>query len=75
MDVKGALLYRNFQDEKLIYMKVPEVFEWHYPGDVLLLLLCKIYGLKQAAMAFWQELTAALQDMGSAITCRPLSVL
>jgi len=45
-------------------MKVLEGFEQHYPGDVLLLLLQTIYGLKQAARAFWRELTAALMDMG-----------
>ena len=45
-------------------MKVPEGFERHHQGDVLLLLLRMIYGLKQAARAFWHELTAALKDMG-----------
>jgi len=63
VDVKGAFLCRNFQDEKPIYMKVPEGFERHYQGDVLLLLRTS-YGLKQAARAFWCELTSALKDMG-----------
>ena len=33
-------------------MKVLEGFERHYQGDVLLLLVRMIYGLKQAARAF-----------------------
>lgn len=64
VDVKGAFLCGNFQDEKPIYMKVPEGFERHYQGDVLLLLRRTIYGLKQAARAFWRELMVALTDMG-----------
>ena len=39
IDVKGAFLCGNFQEEKPIYMKVPEGFEKYYQGNVLLLLL------------------------------------
>jgi len=45
-------------------MKLSGGFDWHYPGDVLLLLLQMIYKLKQAARAFCPELTAVLNDMG-----------
>jgi len=45
-------------------VNVPEGFERHYQGDLLLLLLRTIYGLKQAARAFWRELSTALKDMG-----------
>jgi hypothetical protein len=38
-------------------------FEEFYGAYVLLLLLQTIYGLKQAAMAFWRELVKALTDM------------
>ena len=63
--MKGEFLSgSNFQEEKLIYMKVPEGFEKHYLGDVLLLLLSMIYGLKQAARAVLREWTVALKDMG-----------
>ena len=64
VDVKGAFLCGNFQHEKPIYMKVLKGFEQNYSGDVLLLLLRTIFGLKQAARAFWWELTAVLHDMG-----------
>ena len=63
VDVKGAFLCGNFQEEKPIYMKVPEGFETHYTEGMVLKLMKTIYGLKQAARAFWQELSAALCDM------------
>jgi hypothetical protein len=63
VDVKGAFLCGNFQEEKPIYMKVPEGFESYYAEGMVLRLMKTIYGLKQAARAFWRELTAALADM------------
>ena len=44
-------------------MEVPEGFENSYPVGCLLLLLQTIYGLKQAAFAFWVQLLKALRDM------------
>jgi hypothetical protein len=44
-------------------MEVPERFQGFYEKYVLILLLKTIYGLKQAAMAFWRELWKALADM------------
>jgi hypothetical protein len=44
-------------------MEVPKGFEELYGPYVLMLLLQTIYGLKQAAMAFWRELVKALNDM------------
>jgi hypothetical protein len=63
VDVKGAFLCGNFKDGEEIFMEAPEGFEEFYGAYVLLLLLQKIYGLKQAAMAFWRELVEALTDM------------
>ena len=46
-------------------MKVPQGFEKHYdPKYYVLLLLQTIYGLKQAAMAFWKKLLECFSDMG-----------
>ena len=45
-------------------MEVPKGFKKYYPGDVLLKLLKCIYGLKQAAMAFWRELLKCMRGMG-----------
>ena len=66
VDVKGAFLHGEFTDAdgEEIFMKVPQGFEKHYPGNVLLRLLKTIYGLKQAAMAFWRMLLRCMQDMG-----------
>ena len=52
VDVKGACLYGEFEEGEKVYMKVPEGWEHLYPPNVILLLLCTIYGLKQVAMAF-----------------------
>ena len=45
-------------------MKVPQGFEKFYPGNVLLKLCKRLYGLKQAAMAFWRELLKYMKRMG-----------
>jgi hypothetical protein len=52
MDVKGAFLYGEFKDNKVIYVKVPPGFEKFYPDNVVLKLKKCIYGLMQVAMAF-----------------------
>ena len=53
-DVYGAFLLGRFTDGERIYMTVPQGWKKYYPGDVLLKLLKTLYGLKQAAMAFWR---------------------
>ncbi len=64
LDVKGAFLCGNFENNEEIYMKVPQGFERFYSENAVLLLLKTIYGLKQAAMAFWKELLKAFYGMG-----------
>jgi hypothetical protein len=63
MDVHGAFLKGKFRDGEIIYMKVPQGFEKFYPKNVALLLLRTIYGLEQAALAFWRETVAAFGYM------------
>jgi hypothetical protein len=63
MDVHGAFLKGKFCDGEIIYMKVPQGFEKFYPKNVALLLLRTIYGLVQAALAFWGETVAAFGYM------------
>ncbi len=36
LDIKGAFLHREFEDSKVIYMKVPSGFEKFYPEDTVL---------------------------------------
>jgi hypothetical protein len=63
VDVKGAFLHGEFKDSKVIYMKVPHGFEKFYPDDVVFKLKKCIYGLQQAAMAFWHQLLLCMKSM------------
>ncbi len=64
VDVKGAFLHGEFEDGAIIHVNIPQGFEKHFPeGSVLLLLKC-LYGLKQAAKAFWRQLLHAASAMG-----------
>lgn len=63
-DVHGAFLLGLFTEGEQIYMEVPKGFKKHYPGNVVLRLLKCIYGLKQAAMAFWRVLLKCMTEMG-----------
>ena len=63
VNVRGAFLRGKFEEGTKLYMEVPEGFEKFYPIGCLLLLLQTIYGLKQAAFAFWVQLLKALCDM------------
>ena len=49
VDVKGAFLLGELEQNEQIYMEIPEGFEQFYDADCLLLLLKTLYGLKQAA--------------------------
>ncbi len=64
MDVKEAFLHEKFKEGEVIYMKVPRGFEKFNQDDVVLKLKKFIYGLKQAAMAFWRQLLLCMKSMG-----------
>jgi hypothetical protein len=53
VDVNGAFLYEEFEDREKIFIQIPLGFEGFYPSDTVLLLKKMLYGLKQAAMAFY----------------------
>jgi hypothetical protein len=61
--VKGAIIYGEFEDREKIYIKIPLGFKGFYPSDTVLLLKKMLYGLKQAAMAFYRKLLAAMQNI------------
>jgi len=63
MDVKGAFLCGTFDEGFEMYMEIPQGWERFYPSNVVLLLLKTIYGLKQAARAFWKKLCKAFKAM------------
>jgi len=63
IDVKGAFLKGRILNGENLYLRVPEGFEEKYGDDVVLYLQRTIYGLKQAAFAFWRELLTAFKAM------------
>ena len=64
VDVRGAFLHGQFADGERVYMEVPKRWRGHYAANSVLLLLRTIYGLKQAAMAFWRELLKVMKIIG-----------
>ncbi len=64
VDVKGAFLYREFEDGEKVYIKTPLGFKEFYDRNTVLLLKKTLYGLKQAAMAFYRMLLAATANIG-----------
>jgi 5'-3' exoribonuclease 2 len=71
VDVNGAFLLGNWEndpiteEERQVYMEVPQGFESFFPkGDWILLLLKTIYGTKQAAKRFWLLLLGLFVKLG-----------
>jgi hypothetical protein len=62
LDVKTAFLYGKLDEE--IYMEQPEGFKIQGQERKVLRLRRAIYGLKQAALAWWRELANSLKEMG-----------
>jgi len=63
IDVKGAFLLRDFEDNVTIYTEIPQGFKKWYRTDEVWLLLQTIYGTKQAAMAFWRLVNKVMKNM------------
>ena len=64
LDINGAFLMGEFENNEQIYTPVPEGFEKYYPKGAYWLILKTIYGLKQAAKMFWKMLLKAMESMG-----------
>ena len=64
VDVNGAFLLGEFKENEHIYMKIPKGFEKFYSSDVLLYLRKTLYGVKNAAKAYWQLLLGIMNSMG-----------
>jgi hypothetical protein len=58
VDVKGAFLYGKFEDGEKVHIKVPLGFEEFYNSDTASFQKKTLYGLKQAAIAFYRKATA-----------------
>jgi len=64
MDIQGAFLHGEFSDDENLFMESPEGFKDTCPANTVLLLLRTIYGLKQAAKAFWKFLLGLMKSIG-----------
>ena len=62
LDVKSAFLYGQLDEE--IYMEQPEGFKVKGQETKVLRLRRAIYGLKQAALAWWRELVKSVEELG-----------
>jgi hypothetical protein len=65
LDVKTAFLYGELNEE--LYMEQPEGFKVKGQEGKVLRLLCAIYGLKQATLAWWKALDKSMGELG--FTC------
>ena len=64
IDVKGAFLKASFDPKHKVYMEIPKGFRKFYPKNVLLLLKKTLYGVKNAAKAFWLVLLKIMASIG-----------
>ena len=64
MDVKGAFLTAEFEDDHQLFMWIPQGFERFYPKNCVLRLKKTIYGTVQAAKQFWKKLLFCLSKIG-----------
>jgi len=62
LDVQSAYLYGKLDEE--IYMEFPEGFAPPHLKNKVLRLLCTLYGLKQAGLAWWNELNESMKELG-----------
>jgi Reverse transcriptase (RNA-dependent DNA polymerase) len=53
IDLKGGFLKGRFNDGEEMYLQIPQGFEKYYDNGKVLKLQSTIYGLQQAAFAFW----------------------
>src|SRR5271170_3302080 len=60
LDVVSAFLYGKLDEE--IYMEIPEGIQAQ--GDKVIRLNRAIYGLKQAARAWWKQLATSMKNLG-----------
>ena len=64
VDVNGAFLLGWLKPKEKIYMKIPLGFKKFYPSGGLLFLKHTLYGVKNAAKAFWKLLLGIMDELG-----------
>src|ERR1700761_6457129 len=62
LDVKTAFLYSELDEE--LYMEQPEGFKFPGKENKVMRLKRAIYGLKQAALAWWKALDGSMRTLG-----------
>ena len=62
LDVKSAYLYGKLNEE--IYMEQPKGFKVPGKEFKVLQLLCILYSLKQAGLAWWNKLNESMPELG-----------
>ena len=62
LDVRSAYLYGKLDEE--IYMEFPEGFHSPHLRGKVLRLLCTLYSLKQAGLAWWKALNEFMEELG-----------
>jgi hypothetical protein len=67
LDVKTAFLYGELNEE--LYMEQPEGFKVKGQEGKVLRLKHTIYGLKQAALAWWKALNKSMGELGFTCLC------
>jgi hypothetical protein len=63
LDIKGAFLKGGFNCGEEMYLQLSQGFEIYYEKGTVIMLQRTIYGLKQAAFAFWRELLMTFNTM------------
>ena len=63
IDVNGVFSLGEFKPNEKIYMKIPWRFEKSYPCGGLLFLKRTLYGVKNAAKAFWRLLLGIMNKL------------
>ena len=61
LDVKSTYFYGKLDEE--IYMEQPEGFKVPGKEFKVLRLLCTLYGLKQAGLAWWNALNESMSEL------------
>ena len=62
-------LLGQFKPKEKLYMKIPLGFEKFYPSGGLVFLKCNLFGVKNAAKAFWKLLLGIMDELGYRQNC------
>jgi Reverse transcriptase (RNA-dependent DNA polymerase) len=64
VDTNEAFLHGEFEDGEITHMELAKGFERFYKQKTVLKLKMTLYGLIQAAMAFWRKVVLVFVSIG-----------